>query len=420
MKIRSLLITFLAIASFAFVNAQTQTIHNLDAKPTITKEKIIQNGQSSNQSKEQITLDFEGLGSSDEILDFYNGGTSGQGFSGIDFGIYFGGNALSSIDEDEGGSGNFANEPSPSTVMFFLTGSAVMNVPNGFVEGFSFFYSTADESTVYVYDGLDATGNIIASATLPPLTLGEIGGDPTGYYDNWQPFGISFEGVAKSVDFTGVQNHCGFDNVTFGNANPPLNIPPVAQGMPAVQPVELMVGDTYNLTLSFLSPEETQITDAVVNPFGLFDFTYTVTPGNVCTVEMDLLGTVDNLGLHQIEIIATDDGTPPESTTVNLEFLITSLDPVINVNPTSLSESLYPDEVSTQFLTISNTGDAELTFDLEDIETSKRLKIKGVKKSFNDGDHSRALIDYFNFQSENGSKATTDVSWLSETPMLGS
>jgi hypothetical protein len=322
MKIKILLVISFALLIITLTNAQPQTIHNLDAEPTITKEKIFLFGQSANQNKDQITLDFEGLGNSDQIVDFYNGGESSQGFSGFDFGIYFGGNTLAIIDEDAGGTGNFANEPSPSTIMFFLEGSAVMNVPNGFVEGFSFYYTSSEPGVVYVYDGLDATGNLIATASFPALTQGQIGGDPNGYFDNWQPFGVSFEGVAKSVDFTGVQSKCGFDNVTFGNVNPPLNIPPVAQGVPDVQPIELMVGEVYSLTLSFLSPETDQITDAIINTFGLSDFNYTVSPGNVCTVEMNLPGTMDNVGLHEIEIVATDSGTPPESTTVYLNFFI--------------------------------------------------------------------------------------------------
>ncbi|HPE58132.1 MAG TPA: choice-of-anchor L domain-containing protein [Bacteroidales bacterium] len=197
-----------------------------------------------------------------------------------------------------------------------------------------------------------------------------------------------------------------------------VNLPPVAQGVPAVQPIELTVGEAYNLTVSFLSPEVDQITEAIVNTFGLSDFTYTVTPGNVCTVEMDLLATMDNIGLHEIDIIATDNGTPPESTTINLSFNINSLDPVINVDPLSLSESLYPDETSTQILTISNTGDADLVFDLDDLETSKSLRIKSVKKSSN-GDSPDDFINYLNDQLKNGVANTREVSWLSETPLNG-
>lgn len=35
-----------------------------------------------------IALTFEGLGNLDEISQFYNGGTSSSGYSGINYGIY--------------------------------------------------------------------------------------------------------------------------------------------------------------------------------------------------------------------------------------------------------------------------------------------------------------------------------------------
>ena len=56
------------------------------------------------------TIDFEGLGDQQVI------GT-------IIPGVTFSSNCLSLVDFDAGGSGNFANEPSPDTIAFFLTGN---------------------------------------------------------------------------------------------------------------------------------------------------------------------------------------------------------------------------------------------------------------------------------------------------------
>ena len=314
-----------------------QTIHNPNIQSKITKEKIIELGNSAYSNKDVITLDFEGLGNQDEILNYYNAGVSGQGYSGNDYGIYFGGNTLSIIDEDAGGTGNFANEISPSTVMFFLAGSAVMNVSSGFVNGFSFYYASDYTGTIYVYDDVNATGNLLASISFPAIPQGVTGGDPNGYYDNWQPFGIAFEGTAKSIDFTGVQNHCAFDNVTFGSVNPPENVPPVVQGFPSIQPIELLIGETYNLTFTFHSPETNQTTTAVVDDFGLSNFDYTVTPGNICTVSLSLLATLDNAGTHTVEFTATDDGSPSLSTTKYLTFDVVDPSPAIINHPQSLN-----------------------------------------------------------------------------------
>lgn len=167
-----------------------------------------------------IVLDFEGAGNNAELLSFYNGGADSQGLAGVDYGIQFGSDALSLRDKDIGGSGNFANEPSPDTVMFFTSGSAVLNYALGFDTGFSFFYSAKYAATVYVYDALNASGNLLASIKVLPQYADNCSGDPTGTYCNWTPVGAGFEGIAKSVDFGGTVQHTGYDNVTFGSATP--------------------------------------------------------------------------------------------------------------------------------------------------------------------------------------------------------
>jgi len=168
-----------------------------------------------------IVLDFEGAGNAAQLLNFYNGGTDSQGNSGVDYGVEFGSNALSLIDADAaGGSGNFANEPSPSTVLFFLTGTAVLNYAPGFDTGFSFFYSSSTAATINVYDEVDAAGNLIASLILTAQHTSNCTGDPSGTFCNWTPIGVSFAGTAKSIDFGGTVNQTGYDDVTFGSSTP--------------------------------------------------------------------------------------------------------------------------------------------------------------------------------------------------------
>ena len=167
-----------------------------------------------------IVLDFEGVGNSAQLQNFYNAGTDSLGLSGIDYGIQFGLNALALRDRDMGGSGNFANEPSSDTVMFFTTGSAILNYAPGFDTGFSFFYSAKYAATIYIYDEVNAAGNLLASINILPQYTEKCGGDPTGTYCNWTPVGVSFDSMAKSVDFGGTVLHTGYDDVTFGSAIP--------------------------------------------------------------------------------------------------------------------------------------------------------------------------------------------------------
>lgn len=183
-----------------------------------------------------IGLTFEGLGNDEQILDFYGGGTAytGSGTPGPDLGVVFNEFARARIDEDSGipgANGNFANEPSPDTILLFNEGSAILNFAAGFDTGFSFFYSSTLAAAINVYPEINAGGtalatiNLLANATESspgvPCT-----GDPNPappedvLFCNWDPIGVPFAGLARSIDFSGAAGRAGFDNVTFGAVDP--------------------------------------------------------------------------------------------------------------------------------------------------------------------------------------------------------
>jgi hypothetical protein len=199
---------------------QSQTLRDPNAVPTITQEQIKELGEKHVRNTQIIVMDFEGLGDSQPILEYYNGGLSGGGFGpGPNFGVTFSGPALSLIASYAGGTGNFQNEPSPSTIMYFPDAdNAIMNVLAGFQTGFSFYYtSTIYSGSVEVYSGLNGSGELMATISLAPLGSLPI---PGGNYNIWAPVGVSFEGVAKSVKFGGAANQIGFDDITFGSETP--------------------------------------------------------------------------------------------------------------------------------------------------------------------------------------------------------
>jgi hypothetical protein len=167
-----------------------------------------------------VVLTFEGVGDELPVLNFYNGGAGGS------LGISFGPDALGIVDSDAGGTGNFANEPSPSTILFFLGGQgAVMNVAAGFTTGFSFFYAAANNpGVVTVWDGLDASGNLIGTLNLA-ANGSSCGGDPNGAFNCWTALGAAFAGTARSVNFSGTANQIGFDNVSIGSEIPGGDVP---------------------------------------------------------------------------------------------------------------------------------------------------------------------------------------------------
>jgi len=184
-----------------------------------------------------FTLDFEGVGDQAQIQDFYNGGTDSLGNTGVNYGVSFGANALGVIDRDAGGNGNFANEPTPDTIMFFLTGSSILNYAPGFDTGFSFFYTTSQNAFVNVWDGLGATGNLLgqidlfANSTANNCAGDPQGGpgDPFGQFCNFDVGKLAFSGTAMSIDFSGTANQVGFDNITFGSINPTMQTASVSE-----------------------------------------------------------------------------------------------------------------------------------------------------------------------------------------------
>ena len=172
-------------------------------------------GGASAASAGTIVLTFEGLQNNEPIENYYNGGFGGNGSGpGPNYGITFGSDSLALISSAAGGTGNFSGNPSGVTIAYFLSGPGdVMDVAAGFKTGFSFYY--ADQvgftGTVSVYSGLDGTGTLLASLTLPSTP------DP---YNVWVPVGVSFAGTAESAIFSGSANYIGFDNITLGSASP--------------------------------------------------------------------------------------------------------------------------------------------------------------------------------------------------------
>ena len=189
-----------------------------------------------------VTLTFEGAGNLARLGSFYSGGADSLGNVGSSYGVLFGPTARSIIDEDvpsttgSPNTGNFGNEPSPDTVLFFLEGpAAVLNLASGFRDGFSFYYSsTTFAGLVSVYDGVDAAGALLGTIALMPLGEGQ--GDPTGSYNRWAAGGLSFAGIARSVAFAGTADRIAFDNVTFGSAVP---TPPTGPALAVPEPSTL-------------------------------------------------------------------------------------------------------------------------------------------------------------------------------------
>ena len=101
--------------------------------------------------------------------------------------------------------------------MHFFQGTTMqMNVAAGFTTGFSFYYSIRSTTgVVTVYDGLNATGNILATLSLPATWFLL---RCTFTYSCWARFGVSFRGLANP-SISRRLGHIGFDNITIGSTH---------------------------------------------------------------------------------------------------------------------------------------------------------------------------------------------------------
>jgi hypothetical protein len=161
-----------------------------------------------------ITLDFEGVNSAASINNFYNGGfdipASGTPASGINYGVSFGGDLLAFTSD----SGAFSNAPTAGTIMAVegLGTDAAMNVASGFAGQVSFYYSSTAAFDINVYDGLNGTGNVLATYSL--VDNAQSNCSDTAFC-NWSIAQFNVNGVAKSIQFANaVGGVAGFDNVS--------------------------------------------------------------------------------------------------------------------------------------------------------------------------------------------------------------
>jgi hypothetical protein len=190
-----------------------------------------------------------------QVWNFYNGGfsRSADGSTNLlpgpdNFGVSFDSTALAQRSRSQNGTGNFgprymnlqpadpSNPPASgpgslltnlgSSVLLITSGEPVLNYPDGFSTGFSFYYAADGQFSVAVYDSLNGTGNVLGSAVgtdTPGCSL------PDNSFCAWSTRAIPFSGTAYSVRFSGLVNQALFDNVTFGSLTPIDSTTPIPE-----------------------------------------------------------------------------------------------------------------------------------------------------------------------------------------------
>jgi len=163
----------------------------------------------------QTTIDFEGTGSFNSILEFYNGGTDTAGSTGTNYGVSFTASATGL--SNDALNTYFSHAPTPGTVMFAPDSAAFMNVGDGFTGSVSLYYSSdvAAPNAINIYSGLNGAGDLLGSLSLNNNAQTGCSDTP---FCNFELSTVTFSGTGKSIGFDGAAGHTAFDNVTFDNA----------------------------------------------------------------------------------------------------------------------------------------------------------------------------------------------------------
>ena len=165
-----------------------------------------------------ILLNFIGLGDSQSVANFYNGG----GLSVTpNYGVSFTSNFFGLRSYLNGGSGDFSRTP-VGTPAIFITGTlgspvtGVMNVANGFSSGLNFYYAAllgaGQSETVSIWSGANGKGTLLAT-----IVLGSNEASCSSpLYCTWSVAGTNFTGTGRSVTFVGPANELGITDITLG------------------------------------------------------------------------------------------------------------------------------------------------------------------------------------------------------------
>ncbi len=110
-----------------------------------------------------------------------------------------------------------------------------------------------------------------------------------------------------------------FKNFVFTTSTSTQNIPPIAAGLYLCDTLRACVGQQADLEVTFLSPENGQVTTATSTSTTLSNW---VEVSNISGIAASVAGqftpTTGDLGTHLVTFTGTDDGTPNLTTTIQI------------------------------------------------------------------------------------------------------
>lgn len=194
-------------------------------------------------------LGFEGVNAtypsgSAQILNFYDGGLSGAGTTGVNAGISFSANAVAvclnstTITCSNASTGGLVPTSNKGALGLASSGVATMDFASAYTGAIGFRYAmTSGVAFIKAYDGVGGTGTQLANLTL----FGNASGCPaySATLCTFGPGGLGFLTNARSLVFGGMAGGVVWDDITLGAGNDPL--PPPALSVPEPMSWMLMV-----------------------------------------------------------------------------------------------------------------------------------------------------------------------------------
>jgi hypothetical protein len=181
------------------------------ANQGLSNGKVVTPGTPANMQPNGVAgcnlITFEGLGDN-QVIGVVPGPVT----------VTFGGSWLGLIDADNGGSGNFANEPSPYTIAYFLDTNDISISLSPSVQYLEFFYTAHPNSLPITVTAYDSGNNVVDSEVGNVVGFDpNCTGDPNGGYCAWGV--ITLTAASDNIAYitiTGtVANAFGIDNLQF-------------------------------------------------------------------------------------------------------------------------------------------------------------------------------------------------------------
>ncbi|TND02590.1 MAG: Nidogen extracellular domain-containing protein [Bacteroidetes bacterium] len=197
-----------------------------------------------------------------------------------------------------------------NTFQLIITDGSDPILPAG--NNVSFCYGDMQWTTGDASQGTNGFGGV-------PATVGVNRGNGIDYVQigQFDAPGSNYDGPFGNPDqVSWLDNQTFYFDVCSNNGN---NLPPVVNAPQSCDTIEMCVGDTLDISATFLSPEQGQTTTIAVNPNGLVNFSIVSnTGGNTATLLAVLVADASNVGYNTISITGTDNGSPAQSTSADV------------------------------------------------------------------------------------------------------